>query len=91
MSKIKSIKTLNTDDIRSKMSDEEALSVTAEVLHGLLLKSINTLMLTTEEDEEIKVHIVNMGKKQELINETESIAYLADKPPIDEDVSINEQ
>lgn len=48
-----------------ELSEDQALSVCAEVLHDLYLKGKNVLMLTTDDDEVLKVNIVSLGKAQE--------------------------
>lgn len=58
MSKKQTVKTKGIKNARKTLQKDEALAVCAEVLHELLLEGINTLTLTTVDDETIKVHIV---------------------------------
>lgn len=43
-----------------ELTDDEALVVTVEVIYKLLLEGINTITLTTVNDETIKVHITKL-------------------------------
>lgn len=48
----------------STFSEDDALQITGDTIERLLLRGINTMDLTNEDDEVIRVHWVNLGKPE---------------------------
>lgn len=67
------MKNIKTDSF----TEEEALQITADTLERLFLKGINTLRLTTDDDELLIVHVHSEGKiEEEAVDEEKAIEEL---------------